>query len=465
MRRRITRLSALDRMFLHQETRAWPAHVGGLALLEGGALVDESRQLRLDHVRGRIRCRLTQVPQLRRRLLVPPLLGGAALWVDDARFDIGNHVFGRAVTPPGSETDFLQAAAEIYAEPLDRRRPLWELWFLTGLGDGRVGVLLKLHHSIADGLAVLAIIASLVDFQPDARDPAEERWQPAPMPGTWSLVADNLTCKVQGIGRAAASLVHPKQLMSTARLNLRMTRDAFARTAAPNTSLNAVVGTGRRVRFLSLDLAAVKDLAHTHEGKVNDVVLELWTAGLRHLLQSRNESVTGIDLIATMTVSLRSPQGAQTEGNQLGFVQLPLPVWESDASKRLDLIIGSTRQAKGQQQAAAMASVLATLSTVPIVSYLSSHQRTVNVKVSNVVGSPAPVYLLGCRITDMLPIMRLLGNVGLALCALSYNGQIFLAVTADAAGFPDIETLMEGMRLDWNCLVGEHINIPSAAVA
>lgn len=451
-------------MFLRQEKPAWPAQVGGLALVEAGALLDESGRLRLEHVRDRVSRRLAPGSRLRQRLLKPPPFGGPPLWVDDDAFSIGNHVLERAVRPPGRELDLLETAASIYADPLDRRHPLWELWFLTGLIDGRVGVLLKLHHSVADGLAAMAIVASFLDFEPDAPDPAPKRWEPAPPPERWTLVADSFRSKVRRLGRATSSLVHPMRLLSRTRLGLRMAREALAQTANPNTSLNAVVGAGRRVRFIRLDLAAIKELAHAHGGKVNDVVLELWAGGLRHLLQARHESVS-TDLIATMTVSLRSAQGAQIEGNELGFVQLPLPIGESDASHRLDLIIENTREAKTQQQPAEMAGFIAAISAAPVVRYMSSRQKTVNVKVSNVPGSPVRLYLLGSRVTDMLPIMRLLGNVGVALCALSYAGGMYLAVTADAAGFPDIDVLMEGMSSDWSGLVGEPASAAREAAA
>jgi diacylglycerol O-acyltransferase len=465
MTARINRLTALDRMFFRQETPAWPGHFGGLALVEAGSLLDGAGRLRLEEVRARLDRRLAQVPQFRRRLLVPRPFGGPALWVDDRAFDIRHHVIERTVRPPGLEVDLLETAAEIYAAPLDRGHPLWELRFLTGLADGRVGVLLKVHHSIADGLAALAVLGSLIDVQPDAADPLPEPWQPAPDPPTRALIRDNLSSRLHTLGHAGGSLRHPTRVAADARSALRTAQEAFAQTAATNTSLNEVVRRGRRVRYLRVDLGAMKNLAHQHGGKVNDVVLDLWAGGLRHLLQSRDESVTGVELIATMTMSLRATDGSQEGGNQVGFIQLPLPVWEPDPSQRLDLIIRTTQEAKALQRPAAMAGFIALMSGAPLVRYLSSRQRTVNVKVSNVIGPPEPVYLLGSRITEMLPIMRLLGNVGLALCVLSYAGQMYLAVTADATGFPDIDVLMEGMRAEWSSLTDEPTRAPTRGPA
>ena len=140
------RLTSVDLMFLRLENPAWPGHVAGLALVEGGALLSTSGQLRLQEIRERVNRRVAHVPQLRLRVYFPGPLGGKPLWVDDHRFDIEHHVHETAVEPPGGDLQLLDAAAHLYGKVLDRRRPLWEIWFLTGLSDGRVGVLLKLHH-------------------------------------------------------------------------------------------------------------------------------------------------------------------------------------------------------------------------------------------------------------------------------------------------------------------------------
>jgi diacylglycerol O-acyltransferase / wax synthase len=137
---------------------------------------------------------------------------------------------------------------------------------------------------------------------------------------------------------------------------------------------------------------------------------------------------------------------------------LPLPVCEPDVKSRLDLIVSTTRKAKSEQQSAAMASFLAVASTLPFGKSFSAHQHTVNVKVTNVMGPPVPVYVLGARILDILPITRLFGNVGLTLCAFSYAGQISLVVTADSAAFPDLDALMTGMEKDWQALIGAPAN-------
>ncbi len=463
--RRFARLTPFAFMYLRVENRAWPCHFGGLAVVEGEALLDASGQLRLQEIRDRLDRRLARVPQLRRRVYFPGPFGGRPLWVDDQRFAIEHHVHEAAVRSPGGDAELLEAAAGVYERLLNRRRPLWELWFLTGLSDGRVGVLLKLHHAVADGMAAVAIMGSLFDVEPDAHDPVPAPWRPEPIPWRGSLLADNLSTKARTLGRVAATLAHPERLMSGARVFALVVRRSLGHQGAPRTSLNRPVRVGRRIGFLRLDLAAMKQAAHAHDGKLNDVVLDLWTGGLRRLLVSRGEPIAGVELTASQAVSLRSSAEPGTVDNQVGTIVLPLPVWEPDAQRRLDLLVDTTRTIKARQRPAAIMNAVVRVSATPIGRYFTLHQRACNVLVTNVPGPPVPMYILGARILDVLPIIELVGNIGLTLCAFSYAGQISLVVTADADAFPDLNVLMAGMERDWYALIGAHIDETTPAFA
>ncbi len=449
------RLSSVALMFLRLESDAWPCHFGGLAVLEGKTLLDATGQLHLGEISDRLARRLTQNPELRRRLHVPGFFGGRPLWVDDDRFAIEHHVHEMAVASPGGDQQLLETAAQIYEGLLDRGGPLWELWFLTGLSDDRVGVLLKLHHAVADGLAAVAITGSLFDFEPDAPEPDLVPWTPEPVPGSWPLLVDSLSSKIRTLRSAIAASSHPLCLLRQVLAFAVMTRRYFAKKAAPASSLNQPVRPGRLVRFLQLDVARMKEVAHAHEGKVNDVVLTLWAAGLRQLLTQRGEPVAGVELISGMPVSLRSDE---TIDNQVGTMVLALPVWQDDPSDRLELIASRTRTAKAEQQPAAIMRYMAGLAATPIGKHYTTHQRASNVIVTNVMGPSVPVYVLGARILEILPIIELIGNIGLTLCAFSYSGEMFMVVTADANAFPDLEVLMEGMEQDWRALTRRRIS-------
>lgn len=443
-------------MFLRFESPAWPCHFAGLAVVEGDALLDDSGKLRLGEIADRLDRRLARIPELRRRLLFPGVLRGGPLWVDDDRFEIRYHVRQAEVEAPGGDAELLEAAARLDERQLDRTRPLWELWFLTGLRDGRIGVLLKLHHCVADGTAAVAVMGSLFDLEPDATDPVSGPCKPEPIPAAWSLLADNLSGKIRTAGRGASALAHPVRLARAVGLFVTLTRQTLGAESSPLTSLNQPVLAGRRVRFIRLSRPAMKRAGHAHHGTVNDVVLGLWSGGLRALLQTRGELVAGLELVAGQAVSLRSGFD-KTVSNQVGTIMLPLPVWEQDASRRLDLIVQRAHKPGARQQAAAIMGALAGLSALPLARSGSRRQRAVNVRVTNVAGPPVPVYIFGARILAILPILRLFGNVGLALCAFSYAGQVHLVVTADADRFPDLDVLVAGMEQDWQALVGEPV--------
>jgi len=253
-------------------------------------------------------------------------------------------------------------------------------------------------------------------------------------------------------------------MLRRGRIFAQVARKSLGVKGAPRTSLNQRVRAGRRVRFLRLDLATMKQVAHAHEGKVNDVVLALWSGGLRELLRSRGEPVAGLELTTGQPVSTRSATDA-TIDNQVGTVVLPLPVWEADVGRRLGLIIGTTRMVKARQRPAAIMGVLVGLTATPVGRYFMLHQRATNVLVTNVIGPPLPVYVLGARILDILPIIDLEGNIGVTLCAFSYAGQVFLVVTADATRFPDLDVLMAGMQREWADLTSNAVAARSPVAA
>lgn len=167
--RRLERLSPLDVSNLLIEDHALPMHVAALAILEGAPLLDASGRPRLDLLREQLQGRLPLAPRLRQVLVRPRFGLGSPVWVDDVGFDVCEHLQTRAVPAPGDEPALLKACAELNQPPLDRSRPLWELWVLSGLVDGRVGLLVRFHHVLADGIAALALLGALFDTTPDPR--------------------------------------------------------------------------------------------------------------------------------------------------------------------------------------------------------------------------------------------------------------------------------------------------------
>jgi diacylglycerol O-acyltransferase / wax synthase len=296
-------------------------------------------------------------------------------------------------------------------------------------------------------MAAVAIMGSLFDLEPDAAEPPCEPRSPAAIPGSWELLSDSAAMKRLAVRQGLVAATRPaRQLRALRAFVVAGSQALRQRRRAPATSINRVVKPGRRVRFLRLDLAAVRDQAHAADAKVNDVVLNLVAGGLRELLTARGEAVAGVELIGTVAVSLRSDSEARQFGNQVGLLTVPLPIGEGDSRRRLELTAASTREAKADQHPGAVPTAVGGLAATPVAQYLMTHQHWVNVFTTNLVGPPGPVYVVGAEIRDVVPIIQVVGNVTVAFCAFSYTGRLYLSVTADATAVPDIDEVMAGME-------------------
>ncbi|MFY0566496.1 wax ester/triacylglycerol synthase family O-acyltransferase [Archangium lansingense] len=457
MRARYHRLSPLDRMLLSIEDVRTPTHIGALLVLEGPPLLDAAGHLRLEEIRFRLERRLRRVPVLRKVLYQPGLLLGPPLWVDDAAFAMERHLLHAEIPAPGGEAQLLRLVENLLSKLLDRSKPLWELWFLTGLESGRLAMLVKLHHSIADGKAALRIFSELFDLTPDAADPEEEPWLPRPSPSHGQLFVDNLAMKGAALARAVKRLTHPVALAcSVASAGRTLMRTLRESQRAPRTSLNAPVGVSRRLAVMRMGLAEARDVAHARGAKINDVMLALIAGGSRELLLHRGELVEGVALIASVAVSLRSTTDAGEIGNRTGQLLVPLPLDLPDPEACLEAIAASTRKMKKKELATSSEHLIACVSMSGLFRLLARRQHTMNLFESDLEGPPVPLFMFGARILEVVIANNLGGTVGLSFAILSYAGQLNLSVCADAERFPDLEALAAGMERSWAQLSRRH---------
>ena len=453
--RRYARLSHADLSNLRLELASAPFHIGGLAIAEAAPLLDAFGRLRFEEIADRLDRRLARVPQLRRRVHQGGLFTGSPIWVDDDRFETSTHLRELAIPAPGGDRQLLDAAARAFAGRIDRHGALWELWFFTGLGGGRIGVLLKLHHAVADGVAAVAVMRSLLDSRADAPEPAAQPWAPQPPPPAGWLRRDALVAAGRGLSGSARRLSDPVPLLRSAGAVTWEVGRALLQQRAPRTSLNLRVTPGRRVRFLRLDLPAVRGVARSAGARINDVVLAVYSEGLRDLLISRGEPGDRLVLRTSLPVSLRPGHRAEGLGNRVSLIVLPLPLGEAAMRRRLELIADAGEKARARRPVPIQAA-FGSLAATPLTQRLIARQRLVNVFSTNVAGPPYPVYLLGARILAILPIVQVAGNVGISLCSITYAGSAYLVVTADAASFSDIDVLMGGMERGWHELTDVH---------
>jgi diacylglycerol O-acyltransferase / wax synthase len=431
----LERLTLQDSMYLRVEARGAPMHVAGLILLEARPLLDAEGAIRIDAIRAHVESRLS--PRLRQKLLRTGFGGGPQAWVDDPAFDVAAHVGARSVPEPGDEASMLRAVEELNENPLPRERPLWELWMLSGLADGRLAMLVRLHHVVADGLAALALLASWFDFTPDAPSGAVAERHLVPPPSREELLRDNRRRLARDIASGASSLIHPRRWFPDAASSTRAALGALSDGLAPRTSLNRAVGSRRRLLLARADLARVKTVANEHGAKVNDVALAAIAGGARALLEHRGEA-TDVELRAMVPVSQRPSGDPASGGNLVAVIVVPLPVGEPDAIRRLERIARDTLARKKRP--------IRQWDQFPTaITAMMNHQRFVNLFTSNMPGPSVPWYFAGARVREMFQIGPVQGNVALNVGVLSYDGILGIDIVADADAVPDLEIFAAGL--------------------
>jgi diacylglycerol O-acyltransferase len=443
--RPLERLTAQDLLMLWPDDLGWPEDIGAVAILDGTRLLDRDGRVRIEAVRRQLEPRLHLVPRFRQLLYRPRLGLGWPLWVDAPSFDLADHVRVHPLAAPGNQAQLLVACEQLRRRRLDPSRPLWELWLLPGLPERRVGLFLRAHHAIADGISGLAAFGALLDLAADTPAAVPSPWTPAPIPSAGQLLYDNLRRRLRGLGRGLSSLTHPIGTVRRARRTSPAWREFFAERA-PRTSLNRPIGADRRLAIVRGRLELAKQIAHAHHAKVNDVVLAAVGGGLRELLASRGEPVEDLVLRASVPISLHQQQPGQARGNRDGWMVVPLPLGESDPVRRLGLIAAETAARKQQARPQAGSGVMS-FAVVQRASYrLLARQRYVNLWVTNVPGPPVRLYLAGAPLRELFPVVPVLGNLTLGVGVFSYAGQLNLTAVADRDGCPDVEVFAQGVR-------------------
>ena len=457
-------LSPLEAVFLHIETERTPMHMASLALFEAGPLTNERGNLQLDDIRRLISSRLHLVPKLRRRPRAG-LLGQAPLrWQDDPAFDIANHVVERRVPEPGTEAELLDFCGQLLATPLDRSRPLWEFCFVTGVDGGRVALMERLHHSMADGLAAAELATVLLDLSPDWPElSAHEPWHPAPpVPAVEAALQDLVELATIGIRVPAWygwTALHPLRRAAS----VQRTATAFASwlrggISAPRSPLNMHISASRAFHVVRLDLGDVQAVARAHGAKVNDVVLTVVAGGLRPLLWGDGQTPPE-NFVVVVPVDVAG-DGDRTLDNQVSTLFVHLPLDQDEPADCLRLVAEETRAVKDLHQEAAFAGALRLLDPLPqgllaVFSHLFQHQHFFNLIVTNVPGPPVPLYALGARLLEAFPVVPLIGDEGLAVAALSYDGSMTLGILSDPTVCPHVPLFCDGAEETMRRLV-EH---------
>jgi WS/DGAT/MGAT family acyltransferase len=441
----LDRVTAPDLMLIWPEEQGWAQYIGALITLDGRSLFDANGGFLIGPMREAISRRLHLAPRFRQVLHWPRTGLGWPVWADAQSFDITEHVRVHPVPPPGDERQLLLACETLRRRPLHRARPLWEMWFLTGLPGQRVGFFMKMHHAIADGVAGVATLAAFVDPLPDPPQMSAPPWSPSPLPSTRELFRDNLRRRRRELGRALSALAEPIATARRLQRSWPAARELFAEGRAPRTGVNRRIGSDRRLAIIRGSLDMAKNIAHTHGATVNDVLMTAVAAGYADLFQSRGEPIEGVILRAFVPVSLHQEQPGEARGNLDAGMLVPLPIGERDDIRRLGKIAAETAERKKKTRPPA-GSMFRTVLLQRAFLRLMPRQRFMNAYVANVPGPPIPLYFAGAPLLEIFPIVPLTANISIGVGALSYARQFNLAVVADHDLCPDLEVFADGVR-------------------
>ncbi len=448
-------LTALDAAFLLLEDQGTPMHLASIGIFEGGSQLNERGVLRLGDLRQLVSYRLQFVPRLRQKAHAGLWHQAPPTWEDDKSFDICHHVRECRLPTPGNEAQLLQLCGDLLARPLDRSRPLWELVFVTGLVDDRVAIVEKLHHSMADGISTAELATVLLDLSPEPADLHPDfEWVPVQVPTEDERAFHDLYHLAGVAWRVPAwvgwSIAHPvRRVRSGQRLGVALAAMLPTGLITRPSSINRQIGVQRAVHLIRADLEVVRAVAHAQDATINDVVLTAVTGGLRALLSARGELGCSSTLQAVVPVGLEGGEG-RAMGNGVSALFVRLPVSEDDPRRALAAITSRTKRQKNQHREDVPRVALRLLDPTPQgvlagATRLLRYQPIFNLIVTNVPGPTVPLYLLGARLLEAFPIVPLLGNQGLGVAALSYDGQLTLGVYSNPEVVPDVTVFCEGV--------------------
>jgi WS/DGAT/MGAT family acyltransferase len=441
------RLTGLDASFLYMETPTLHMHVAMTAVFDP-ATVPGGYSFR--RIRRLINDRIPLAPVFQRRLVEVPMRLGFPVWVDDPEFDIDNHLRRAALPAPGGMRELADFAADVISRQLHRDRPLWEMWIVEGVEDGKIALVAKMHHSTIDGVSGAELLGVLFDLEPD---PPEEtartaRQLDSRIPSGFELVSQAMMTGLVApfdIGRML--LRTTRSLFSIRRIRQGEAAKAALPLTAPRTSINVAVHARRRVAFAAASLADAKALKNAMGTTVNDVVLAMCAGALRTYLLAGDE-LPDIPLVSVVPVSV-TPDVAELKGsNKVSAMFVQLPCHVDDPLERLHLIHEGTKGAKEEHQALgattlqnwaehATPNVFAAAARLYTGMKLADRHRPVaNLVISNVPGPDFPLYLGGSQLLGMFPLGPVMDGMGLNITIMSYLGVLYWGLASDARAVP-----------------------------
>ncbi|HEX7462593.1 MAG TPA: wax ester/triacylglycerol synthase family O-acyltransferase [Dermatophilaceae bacterium] len=452
------RLTSLDASFLYMEESTTPMHVGSVMVFQPP---DEGFDY--DRLVSLIHNRIDLVPRFRQRVREVPGRLANPVWVDDEQFDVAYHVRRSALPNPGDDAQLEEFVARIQSRPLDRRRPLWEVYLIEGLAEGRFAIVTKSHQALVDGIHALDIAHMIVNGEPDREGTTTETWRPAREPSDIELVTSALLDAVRRPSRIAdnvrGGVEDVKSIGGRVFSAVGDVVSTVARTAArpaPVSPLNAEIGAARRYIMVGTDLADFRTVRkrlvrgnHADDVTINDVVLATISGALRAWLLTRGEPVQSATTVRAMVpVSVYDSDDTARLGNRVTACFVDLPVGEPSASMRLHQIAFAMRQQMEGGQAIGAESLAGLAGFAPptlhsLGARLGSamSRRFFNVVITNVPGPQQPLYVRDALMVSTYPVIPLARGQAVSIGLTSYDGGVYFGLNGDRGAMPDLDVL------------------------
>jgi diacylglycerol O-acyltransferase / wax synthase len=438
-----SRLTTLDASFLEVESASAHMHVGWAATF---APPRDGVRPRFEQLRDHVAGRMSRAPRYRQRLEDVPLGVHDPVWVDDEEFDVVRHVI------PSTAGNMEKLTDRVLSRQLRRDRPLWEMWIADELDDGRIGVVGKAHHAMVDGVAAVELASLLLDPTPDTPPADPDGWRPKRAPAPGQLLADS----VRDRARDALDVAflpfelarHSRKLPARAAHGLQsvLALAESLRPAPSDTGFNDMISPERHLARARRPLSDLKRAKGRFGATVNDVVLAAASGALGRFQARRGRAA--VPLKAMVPVSFRADDGGAELGNQISFVFVDLPCDEPDPEARLTRVqheIG-LRKRSGRPEGADRALKAAAYAPRPVrqaTSHMVASPRTYNLVVSNIPGPREPLYMLGCELEEVYPVVPLSDHHALSIGVTTVQDHAFFGIYADAASVPDADALAE----------------------
>jgi diacylglycerol O-acyltransferase / wax synthase len=472
-------LTSLDAQFLAVETPRTYGHVGGLAVYDQSTA--PGGKLELSDVCQLVGERLHMLPPFRWRLVKVPFGLDHPYWIEDPDFDIDFHIREAAIPPPGDDRSLAEVVSRIFARPLDRSRPLWELYLIHGVESDRVAMLTKVHHSVVDGVSGAEILSVLLDLVPEGREipPPEPRHGGERVPSDLEMLGRGVAGlprwpfralraipstvpnlldvpgvgRVPGMGTFGRVASRARGITGATRTEARVLEQQTA--TVPRTRFNGPISAHRRYAFGSISLDTVKALKNELGITLNDVVVTLCATAVRNWLDERGE-LPDDPLVSMIPVSVREQHQYGEFGNRVSMMIVPIPTDVDDPRERLMQAHEYLRGAKERHRAipanlltdatAFIPPAVAAMAARTTLDIMGRLRPPLNLVISNVPGPREPLYCAGALLQAHFPVSVIADGVGLNITAMSYRDHIDFGIVADRNMIDDAWPLMDGLK-------------------